>query len=216
MLHRRRLLTAATAVAASGGLGRKAEAYEKCVPYNQFTKVCEAGIEVKQVIQAYDDQDMNQWCWAASIAMVFGHYGYHVGQDRIVKEAYGSIVNMGAVGTTITKQLNRVWVDDTGKKFKVEVEGLYDFDMGVVGITNPQIVDALKAERPLLFGNMTHAMMQFSVAYFPTPQGPNIVNIGFADPWPGNGLRGPMPGEAYPRHMGGGMRYLALPKVTAA
>lgn len=216
MIQRRQLLLGASATAAWPVLGRNAQAYEKCMPH-PYGQICEAGVKVKQVIEAYDDQNMNQWCWAASISMVFANYGYHVSQDRIVKEAYGGIVNMGAMGTTISKQINRVWTDDSGKKFKVEIEGLYDFDMGVVGITNPQIVNALKAEHPLIFGNKTHAMMQFSVAYIPSPMGPQIVNVGFADPWPGNGLRGPMyPGEALAMHAGGAMRYLALPKVTPA
>lgn len=215
MIERRKLLTGAAAVAASTMIARSAQGFERCKPYGQG-QMCEAGIEIKQVTQAI--QEESQWCWAASISMVFASYGYDVDQERIVKEAYGSPVNMGAVGTTITQQLNRTWIDDSGKKFKVQIEGLYDFDMNFVGITDPQIVNALKAERPLLFGNRSHAMMLFQVAYFPTQLGPRLFNLGFADPWPGMGLRPPRPFEATPMHQHpqGGMRYLALPKVSAA
>jgi hypothetical protein len=218
MIRRRELLAGVTGVAVVGATGRGAQAYEKCMFHPMYGQVCEAGVEVAKVVQRYDDQDLSQWCWAATISMIFAQYGYQVGQPRIVKDVYGVVVNMPALsGATISKQLTRTWTDDTGKKFNVQVEGLYDFDAGIVGITNAQIVNALKAGRPLVFGNQSHAMMQCSVAYMPTPMGPQIINVGFADPWPGNGLRGPAyPGEALAMHVGGAMRYLALPKITPA
>src|SRR5262245_33097819 len=46
--------------------------------------------------QAYQQQYLPQWCWAASISMLFAYYGHSVSQARIVTEAYGSPVNMPA------------------------------------------------------------------------------------------------------------------------
>jgi hypothetical protein len=218
MISRRKFVLGATATASAGSVASMAHAYEKCGSDQMYGPVCEAGVEVAKVIQRYDDQDLNQWCWAATISMVFAQYGYHVSQDRIVKDVYGSVVNMPALsGSVISKELSHSWTDDNGKKFNIAVVGLYDFDAGQLGITNAQIVGALKDGRPLVYGNQTHAMMLFSVAYAKTPMGPNIYNAGFADPWPGKGLRGPAyPGEMFPMHLGGAIRYLALPKVTPA
>lgn len=183
-----------------------------------YGPACEAGVDVAKVIEQYDPQDLSQWCWAAAISMIFAQYGYEVSQRRIVKAVYGVEINMPALsGGVISKQLSRSWTDDNGQKFNVRIEGLYDFDAQQLGLTNAQIVSALKGGRPLVYGNQSHAMMMFSVAYANTPHGPNIFNAGFADPWPGRGLRGPdHPGEMFPMHMGGAIRYLALPKISAA
>jgi hypothetical protein len=57
-------------------------------------------------------------------------------------------------------------------------------------------------------------MVLTAVAYAP---GGNIVNVGFADPWPGMGIRGPhSPFEGRAMHAGGEMRYLCLPRVMPA
>jgi hypothetical protein len=147
--------------------------------------------------------------------MAFKEYGYNVSQGRIVKETYGLIANVPAVtGYAITKNLQRDWVDDSGVPFSVRVEGLYDFDAGIVGITDADIVQALNNERPIIMGTSSHAVLLVAVAYVPSPQGIRIVNAGVADPWPGVGLRGPhSPADLVPMHRGGNLRYLCLPYV---
>jgi len=189
------------------------QAYNNCqvMPFGQL---CEAGVNLPTMIEAYDPQHMSQWCWAASIEMVFRYYGYQVSQQTIVQQTYGFVGNIPAVtGMAITRNLNRTWTDETGRRFRVSVRGLYDADANILGITDPQIVNALMNEQPLLFGNRSHAMVLVSVAYTPM----QIVNVGFADPWPGNGLRGPVnPREGLAMHRGGEMRYLCLPRVEAA
>lgn len=179
----------------------------------QFGQMCEAGVNIQQMVSAYDPQHMQQWCWAASIEMIFGFYGYRVPQQAIVQATYGSVVNMPAVtGYVISRNLNRDWIDQSGRRFRVQIEGLFDVDAQIMGLNNLQIVSALAGNRPLLMGNTSHAMVLFSAAYVPPA---NIVNIGLADPWPGIGFRGPQsPAEMVPMHMGGALRYLCLPRIT--
>jgi hypothetical protein len=155
---------------------------------------------------------MNMWCWAASISMIFSYYGFSVSQQRIVTEAFGSPYNLPANGTLISKQLSRVWVDDYANRFSAHLEGVYDADVNMFGITNSMIVAALAAEQPLLIGNVSHAMVLVSAAYQPSTPQPMIMNIGLLDPL--LGPRGPSsPAEMLPMHMGGGLRYLALPRI---
>jgi hypothetical protein len=175
--------------------------------------LCTAGISLPHIAEAFDTQHLSQWCWAASIEMIFHFYGYQVSQPVIVRSTYGVVANIPAVtGLSISQNLNRNWRDQNGKQFQVQIEGLFDVDANIVALDNSQIVDALANERPLLFGNKSHAMVLTAIDYVPPT---NIVRAGFADPWPGKGLRGlENPLEMVAMQLGGGMRYLCLPRVT--
>lgn len=217
-MNRRELLTGSLACAiASMNTTKKSYAYHRCVPaMNPMGQICEAGADLNRLSNAYAFQSMSQWCWAASVSMVFGFYGYSVSQASIVQAVYGTTVNMPAMtGGNISSQLNRVWVDQSGRRFRAQLQGLYDFDARMGGLTNAQIISALANETPLLMGNTSHAMVLVSIAYIPTPMGPQVTNIGLLDPWPGVGFRGPQSlAELVPMHAGGGLRYLALPVIT--
>jgi hypothetical protein len=179
-------------------------------------RLCQAELDFATFAEAaFDTQYQSQWCWAASISMVFAHYGHPVSQARIVSDVYGSPVNMPAqAGIVIAQQLNRAWVDDNGATFTATLTGAYDFDAGVAALTNQQIVGELAAERPLVLGNKTHAVVLTAVQYFETPQGPNIVSGGVFDPWPGVGARSLSSAELIRVDFGGDLRFLATTRVV--
>jgi nuclear transport factor 2 (NTF2) superfamily protein len=211
---RRDLMVGCTSIAFSSLLYGRADAGTNCVPDPQVGQVCWSGIASDHVVTAW--QKESQWCWAASVEMVFAHYGYSVSQARIVEETYGVVENIPAVtGYAISKNLQRDWEDDSGREFAVEIDGLYDFDAGLLGITDRQIVMALDEERPLILGTQSHAVLFTAVQYVPTSVGPKIVDLRVADPFPGMGLHGPRSqADMVPMHMGGNLRYLCLPRVS--
>ena len=211
-MNRRQLLTGLTI--AVTGLPLKVFAYQQCNPAG----VCEVGISMQRLHQTYADQEMSQWCWAASIQMIFSYYGYYVSQEEIVFRAYGTIDNIPALsGAVISQALTRRWIDQNGNRFDVRLLAAYDADAGVNAINNQLILQSLAEERPLVFGNISHAMVLTAAAFQSTPMGPQIFNLGFMDPWPGNGIRGLNdPLELRPMHLGGHIRYLALPIITSA
>jgi hypothetical protein len=128
-MDRRLLMKGLAAVAGSAVFSRAANAYQNCMPHPMFGQVCEAGVSLPHIAQAYDTQQQTQWCWAASIEMIFRFYGYNVPQPAIVQQTYGAVTNMPAVtGYVISQNLNRNWVDQNGKHFHVQIEGLYDAD----------------------------------------------------------------------------------------
>lgn len=195
-------------------VGAPANAYENC-QWSMQGRMCEVGVSLPEMIETYQSQQASQWCWAASIAMIFRHYDYDVSQTTIVRTLYGTLTNLPAFTTAqIAQLLSRDWTDDNGRRFRCRVRAAYDVFFGITGITNSYIVRELRAERPLLYCNRSHAMVLTAVAFIQTPMGPQIVNVGFADPYPGMGIRGPRGGEAYPAHAGGEMTFLASPSVT--
>lgn len=204
------------AVLASNGLPGVADARTEC----QTTpngRLCITEVDFQQFyVQAYQSQLQSQWCWAASISMVFAHAGYSVEQARIVTEAYGAPENIPALaGIVMAQSLNRNWQDDFGQEFSSRVTGLYDSDAGIYGITNQKIVQELDAGRPLVLGARTHAMVLTAVQYYDTPFGPQVVSAGVFDPWPSVGPRGLDMDEMTARELGGSMRFLASVDIRA-
>jgi len=215
-MDRRKFLSGSLGCLVGGLVGAPgARSYQQCVVAPNFTgQLCEAGIAPPDFVPAYRRQTSSMWCWAASISMIFSYYGFSVSQPRIVSEAFGSQQNLPANGTLISAQLSKEWTDDNGRTFTAELEGVYDVDTGTLGITNSMIIDALSSERPLLMGNISHAMVLVSAAYVPTSPEPTVVNVGLLDPYPGMGARGAQSAaEIIPMHMGGALRYLALPRI---
>ena len=72
------LLQAATALLLLGP--QLAAAAEECAPVDTHTGIqrCKAGLDTAQVGQIRVFQEKPQWCWAASLAMVFAHHGYRL------------------------------------------------------------------------------------------------------------------------------------------
>jgi ABC-type bacteriocin/lantibiotic exporter with double-glycine peptidase domain len=159
---------------------------------NPQRRVCESGIpsNVIHIVAANNSQYQSQWCWAACISMIFKYYGHPVSQARIVKEAYGNLVNMPAQPWTMLKMLNRKWTDDNGVQFT---------SYSSQGSTN--VVAAaqdLAANRPLIIGTKGHAVvltsLQYAAMYMQTPNGMQLGPVGVTnavvrDPWPGKGRR---------------------------
>jgi hypothetical protein len=198
-------------------LSTSAKASTTCQPTPQGP-LCIAQVAFDRFAQsAYQTQSADRWCWAATISMVFAYYGHPVSQPRIVQDAYGSIVDMGAnSGIVIARELNRPWQDDNGRWFNANVSGVFDFDAGISTLSNAQLISELDADRPVVYGSVTHAMVLTAIQYYPTPAGPNIVAAGVFDPWPGIGARGLSLAELTPIQQGGNLRFLATVRVADA
>jgi hypothetical protein len=165
---------------ARSGLARLA-----CGQFTPFgLQAREAGIESDLfTVKARDAQHASEWCWAASIEMVFRYYGHNVPQERIVQETWGSIVNLPATSPlVILRDLNRPWVDDDGDPFRVSASSY-----GANPITAAQ---DLAADMPLIIGTMGHAMVLTGLAYNRDLYGRGAVTSAIVrDPRPYPGLR---------------------------
>ena len=161
---------------------------------DQGMRQCEAGIRSDLLTvsaSSVGGQHMDQWCWAASIEMVFRYYGYVVPQERIVRETWGDIVNQPADAPTILKNLNRVWIDEQGKRFRATGD-----------VSSSNIITAaqdLSGDMPLIVGTQMggggHAMVLTSLVYWCAGWNGQmwsqcgITSAVVRDPWPGNGRR---------------------------
>lgn len=157
-----------------------------CGPFDfSGTQSCEAGIEssIADVVAAsVDGQHMSQWCWAACIEMVFRYYGFVVPQEEIVRQTWGSIVNLPGQPGQLLANLNRPWIDANGYAFTVSADAFS---------ANPvTAAQDLAADMPLIIGTLGHAMVLTSLRYVRNGYGQGDVRAAVVrDPWPGQGRR---------------------------
>ncbi len=188
-MDRRRCLRLASAAAFGAGLAgsRPGLAAVTCEPgFLPEVQECEAGLQTKLAhvaAAASGGQHLDQWCWAASIEMVFRYYGFVVPQEMVVKETWGEIVNLPAEARTIMANLNRSWRDEKGRSFRVT---------GDTASANPlTAVEDLTHDMPLILGTQGHVMVLTAVRYLEEPGGEvgEVVLATVRDPWPNRGKR---------------------------
>lgn len=144
--------------------------------------LCTAGINssVSMIFAAYQTQ--SEWCWAASMSMIFRYYNHPVAQERIVKETWGQLVNMPGRVDQILSDLNRTWTDDNDEDFT---------SVGDAYSANPvTAAQDLAGDDPLLICSLGHAMVLTALTYIQDPFAPGGASVTQAivrDPWPANG-----------------------------
>lgn len=142
-------------------------------------RYCEAGLDSSFANQISQDQINSQWCWAASISMVFSAYGHSISQEEIVRQTWGSLVNMPAVPIQIVKSLNRTWTDSRGKTFQSRAT--------LIAKPINQTYRELANGQPLIVGSLGHAMVVTAMGVFITSTGNVIIDyVKVRDPWPFN------------------------------
>lgn len=144
-------------------------------------QTCTAGISSITFKQAF--QSMPEWCWAASISMVFDYYNHPVDQQRIVAETWGAVVNMPAEPADILQDLNRSWKDDNGDAFQ---------SMGdMLSVNILTTIQDLQQGHPLIIGALGHATVLTAVTSIVdlATTGFSVQQVIVRDPWPTNGGR---------------------------
>jgi len=151
---------------------------------------CMTGIEDFDEQDAEQSQDRDQWCWAASISMIFQYHGYDVSQEEIVKQTYGRLVNLPATGQKIGRNLKSTYKTQDGREFRVSARE-YDLLRGKLALNNSDVIRSLEEGRPLIIGSNGHAMVLTAIYYTRSPSGTPLQIIGgiVRDPWPGRGRR---------------------------
>lgn len=158
-------------------------------------QICDAGIpsgELDVTAQIEPNvQLQSNWCWAAAISGVFAYYGHPVSQARIVREAYGGIANLRGTPQAIMGSLNRTWIDDANRPFRVSAD-----TFSANWITAAQ---DLAQNHPLIVGSLGHAMVLTAAEYLRYGDGNgSIRGVIVRDPWPTNPRRRALtPQEAY-------------------
>src|SRR5471030_126238 len=161
-------------------------------------------------------QDCPNFCWAASIAMIFAKHGHPIAQEDIVAQTFGGLVCKGAPNTlTIANDLSQSWVDKNGVPFTSTVTAAYDPTNHIVAIDNDVVIEELSNNRPLLICNTHHAMVLTVVDYLETPMGNSVKAGAVLDPWPLSPKWHYLdPVEFTPIHLGGQMMFLATVDVS--
>lgn len=133
-------------------------------------------------------QRNSNWCWAASLQMIFNYYGVSITQEQIVArsygvDAFGTLPNWAGSFQVITSNLNNWNVDNNGRTYSVQASLNW-------GAPAPlYLIQELQAQHPILIGYKSssysgHAVIITACSYLPTMYGPIIQSIVVRDPWP--------------------------------
>ncbi|MEZ4887671.1 MAG: papain-like cysteine protease family protein [Chitinophagales bacterium] len=145
------------------------------------------GIPSEKLNYIASAQENSQWCWAASIQMIFNYYGVDITQSQIVSRTYGTdywgnLPDWPASFQTIHANLNNWSIDNNGQYYEVSAE------MGMGTPTPAFLVEELSNNRPVIIGYNTgqggHAVIVTAISYYPTAYGPQVQTIIVRDPWP--------------------------------
>jgi hypothetical protein len=194
MSSRQRHLPFLRAIALFGlvALGLPALADEQCgAPDALGNRQCQAGLASDSVATIAAVQEQPQWCWAASISMIFAHHGYRVRQEEIVKDGYGVAVNLPASsGQVMTNALSKAWTDQNARGFQSTAQ-TSDALARHYEVSNGKVIAELTAGRPLLVGtSLGHAMVLVNLKYQRMVSGAVRINGGTViDPDPSRGVR---------------------------
>jgi hypothetical protein len=191
-LHPRvRSAMSAAAIAFITSWATQASAAETChAPDASGVQACTASMDETRIREITITQHQPQWCWAASISMIFTHYGYRLSQEDIVLNVHGKVEDINAPsGEAMTKALRRQWRDPANQEFAVSTK-TGDIDANRFEINNAAIVGELTEGRPLLIGTRGHAMVLVGANYQRHSNGDVVITGGqVIDPLPGKGVR---------------------------
>jgi hypothetical protein len=166
-----------------------AAAAECNAPDDRGIQRCHVGLDKQHMAQLLRTQKESQWCWAASIAMVFASEGFDVEQETVVKQNFGELDNEAARASEITNLLNRKWRDNAGRAFVASADAT-EF-AGDLRRATARILSELANGRPLILGARRHAVVLAQVEFerFTREGAIRIVGGTVIDPWPGRGVR---------------------------
>jgi hypothetical protein len=110
------------------------------------------------------------WCWAAAAQALFRYHGYEVSQQRIVMQGYGSLVVSTGSPAAVLRTLNTEYVDERdGRRFRVRTTKHVDAFSWLAGdpwtaslqtgLSNSEIFESLRQEKPVFYGSQSHAMV---------------------------------------------------------
>ncbi|MDD4878323.1 MAG: papain-like cysteine protease family protein [Candidatus Nanoarchaeia archaeon] len=175
------------AISAAGLPPKEANAELYCYPdmFNPYVEHCTAAIDTSIIYSEAESvtQNASQWCWAASIEMVFAYYGHDVSQDRIVQNTWGGLVDYPGSPWQIMQNLNKEWTDNNGDTFQAQGDS---YSASVYAAAHD-----LASDHPLIIGAFGHATVLTSMSYArDVMTGAWVMESATVlDPWPGRGER---------------------------
>jgi hypothetical protein len=183
---------------------------EGCQP-SQVGLLCSSYIPIQRLSKIYAYQSMSEWCWAASISMIFAYNNHPVAQARIVYDVYEE--------SRICPEIFPPCLDpstDNGRTMTETTSASrsiiwFSPELGVLTLTNGDLARQLENENPVIYCTAQHAMVLTSMSYV----GSQVVEAWVMDTSPGNGgLRRLTPAEMITFPLGGQLRMAATLDIS--
>jgi hypothetical protein len=181
----------------SGGVASASAEMRCALPDANGVRACSAGLPSGVVKRMQVPQQRSQWCWAASLEMVFARYGYAVPQAEIVERWYGDELDLPIWTKDVPQLVGRDWFDVDGKGFSALAVPKPVSRPTLAGFR--QVLQTLADEHPLLLVTGRHVVVLVGLKFESYADGGLRITGGMVlDPAPAQGLRELGPGEVHP------------------
>ena len=125
---------------------------------------CVTGLAPALLREIQQPQQASNWCWAAVVSMVLQRYGLSVPQRQVVQARLGEPANTKVSVDGLTELLNREWRDAAGQSAQASAAPLPTW-WRQRGLAAPDVLEDLRADRPLVLVAQEHAMLLVQVVY---------------------------------------------------
>ncbi|TFZ07709.1 hypothetical protein [Ramlibacter humi] len=141
----------------------QARAETKCRPAAEAgVEHCVSGLRADAVAEMRQTQRASQWCWAAAVSMVLRSYGVRVPQEQVVRQHWGSAVDIGVPPAVLGTLLNRRWNDASGRAVSLAS----DVRAGAQArLGSPEVLQDLQDGRPVVVVLPGHAVVLVQVEF---------------------------------------------------
>ncbi|MGH6870863.1 MAG: hypothetical protein ACREHE_05085 [Rhizomicrobium sp.] len=180
-MNRRAFLTAAAGLMAPAS----ALAAGKCVSV-AYGGVCTTSLRFDAVVRNFDFDRYDRWGWTSAISLIFAYYGHPIAAQTIVDRAYGGSFGLTGDFVENARQLNRPWVDESGRAFDCEIKPLFAVTPYAERIAIGQMIDALDRGQPVLLCDRQHTMVLTALTYASDPVSPIVKQATVVDAWQDN------------------------------
>jgi hypothetical protein len=191
-------LALAAWMALAGGVGA-ASAAMRCEPEDaRGVRRCTASLAPELIQRMQVTQQRSQWCWAASLQMIFTRYGYTVPQADIVERLYGGEQDLPIRTGDVPPLVGRDWFGLDGRGFSARILPHAVAQPTLAG--HRQVLQALAEEHPLLIVTGRHVVVLVALDFEEVAHGAGLRITGglVLDPTPGQGIRMLARAEANP------------------
>ncbi|HTQ15028.1 MAG TPA: hypothetical protein VMH86_14220 [Rhizomicrobium sp.] len=157
----------------------------KCVSV-AYGGVCTTALRFDAALRSFDFDRYDRWGWTSAVSLIFAYYGYRVAPETIVDKAYDGTFGLTGDFVENARQLNRPWVDETGKAFECVVRPIFAMTPYAQNVAIGEMIGSIDRGQPVLLCDLRHAMVLTSVTYRNDPVSPQVKRAEVVDAWQDN------------------------------
>jgi hypothetical protein len=119
----------------------------------EYNKICSAKCN-NELYNIF--QKKTNWCWAASMEMIFDYWGHDISQEKIVKEVYGNEQDI-TINVQDMEKISYIPWQEGQSKIKMQLNKIYEI---------ADVIKNLENDGPVIICTNKHAVVLKELQYY--------------------------------------------------